>query len=352
MMPGQQWMIYGAYGYTGELMVREAVRRGLRPMIAGRSASKLEPLAKELGLEYRAFDLSQADANVVGMSAVLNCAGPFSSTAHTWIDACLKARVHYVDITGEIPVFQLGHSRDADARQAGIIVCPGAGFDIVPTDCLAAMLKQDVPDAETINLAFSFGTRPSVGTARTIVEGIEAGGLIRRRHALTTVANGYRIRRVDFPNGRRWAVTIPWGDVYTAGVSTGAANGMVYTALPLMLGLVMRITSPLRGLLATRWAQKWLDRLAVRLFGGGPDADARDNQRSEFWGEALGASGNYSTATISAPNVYALTVDTALTITQHCLSTSTQAGYYTPSMLMGSEFISRRPGVDVRRLKR
>jgi short subunit dehydrogenase-like uncharacterized protein len=343
----QKWMIYGAYGYTGELMAREAVHRGLKPVIAGRSKSKLAPLARELGLEYRAFDVAQAANGLQGIAVVLNCAGPFSSTAKALVEACLQARVHYVDITGELPVFEMCHGLDARAKQAGVVLCPGAGFDVVPTDCLAATLKERMPDAQTIDLAFSFGTRPSVGTARTTIEGMELGGLIRRDHRVTPVPNGYRIRRVPFPNGPRWTVTIPWGDVYTAGVSTGVSNGMVYTALPLWLGILMRITNPLRGLLTTAWAQRLLNRLVDRLFGGGPDAEARANQRTEFWGEAVNASGQRLTARMSAPNVYALTVDTALTIATHCLSVSDRAGYFTPSMLLGPGFIASRPGVEM-----
>ena len=346
-MSDRQWMIYGASGYTGELVAREAVRRGLRPVIAGRSAAKLEPLASEPDLPWRAFDVGQAATGMADMAAVLNCAGPFSATARPLVEACLDARVHYIDITGEIPVFELCHGLDARARDAGIVLCPGAGFDIVPTDCLAASLKERLPAASTIDLAFSFGTRPSIGTARTIVEAIGAGGLVRRDHRLAPVANGYRIRRVPFPGGARWAVTIPWGDVYTAGVSTGVPNGMVYTALPLALGLFMRVSSSLRGLLATGWAQRRLDRIADRLFSGGPDTQARAQQRTEFWGEAVAPSGERVTATISAPNVYALTADTALTITAHCLSQTGQSGYFTPSMLLGAGFIASRPGVEV-----
>ncbi|MGP1122508.1 saccharopine dehydrogenase family protein [Serratia sp. CY47444] len=344
---GNEWMIYGSYGYTGELVVREAVRRGLRPVIAGRSGSKLAPLADELGLEYRAFDVGQASAHLHDIGVMVNCAGPFSSTAKPLVEACLETRTHYVDITGEIPVFEMCHGLDARAKAAGVVLCPGAGFDIVPTDCLAAMLKERMPGAVTIDLAFSFGTRPSIGTARTIVEGAEAGGLIRRNHRMQQVANGYRIRRIPFPVGARWAVTIPWGDVYTADVSTGVPNGMVYTALPLALGVLMRVTNPLRRLLATGWAQSLLNRVVDRMFGGGPDAQARADQRTEFWGEATDAAGNRLSVRMTAPNVYALTVDTALEIAGHCLSATDQAGYFTPSMLLGSQFIASRAGVDV-----
>ncbi len=345
-------MIYGASGYTGEFMAREAVRRGLRPVIAGRTESKLVPLANELGLPYRAFAVEQATAGMRGMAAVLNCAGPFSATATALVHACLGVLAHYVDITGEIPVFELCRALDADAQKAGILLCPGAGFDIVPTDCLAALLKDHMPAARTIDLAFSFGTRPSIGTARTIIEGIEAGGLIRRDHRLVPVANGYRIRRIPFPGGPRWSVTIPWGDVYTAGLSTGVPDGMVYTAMPLPLCLLMRVTSPLRGLLAARWTQRQLNRVADRMFSGGPDTETRARQRTEFWGEAVDSLGRWAAATISAPNVYALTVDTALTITAYCLSQTGQSGYVTPSMLLGAGFIASCSGVKMSVLAR
>ena len=342
-----RWMIYGAYGYTGELIAREAVRRGHRPVIAGRSEAKLAPLAEELGIEHRAFDLAGAETGLSDIAVVLNCAGPFSSTAAALVDACLKTKTHYVDITGEIPVFQMCHEFDTEAKDAGILLCPGAGFDIVPTDCLAAMLEDRMPEAQTINLAFSFGTRPSIGTARTIVEGMTSGGLIRRDRQLVAVANGYRVRRIAFPGGPLWAVTIPWGDVFTSGVSTGAANGMVYMALPRALGILMRLTNPLRGLLGTGWAQRRLNDLVDRLFSGGPDAEARANQRTAFWGEAIDAAGRRTTMRMSAPNAYELTADAALEIALYCLSATGRSGYVTPSMLLGPEFIGSRPGVRI-----
>ncbi|WP_231716745.1 saccharopine dehydrogenase family protein [Burkholderia ubonensis] len=282
-------LIYGAYGYTGELVVREAVRQGMHPIIAGRDSKKLEPLADAFGLESRAFEVAKAKANLKDVAVVLNCAGPFSTTASAFVEACLESRVHYVDITGEIPVFQFCHAQDARAASAGVVLCPGAGFDIVPTDSLAAALKASMPDASRIDLAFSFGTKPSIGTAKTILESAASGGLVRRNHRLVSVPNGYRIRRIPFPGGTRWAVSIPWGDVFTAGVSTGVPDGLVYCALPLALGLTMRLTNFTRRLFAVSFVSRALYRLAERFFAGGPDAGARGVERTEFWAEATDA---------------------------------------------------------------
>ncbi|KVH54884.1 saccharopine dehydrogenase [Burkholderia sp. MSMB1072] len=340
-------MIYGAYGYTGELVVREAVRQGMRPIIAGRDAKKLEPLADAFGLETRAFEVAKAKANLENVAVVLNCAGPFSTTAVAFVEACIASHVHYVDITGEIPVFQFCHAQDARAADAGIVLCPGAGFDIVPTDSLAAALKARMPDAARIDLAFSFGTKPSIGTAKTILESAASGGLIRRNHRLVSVPNAWRIKRIPFPGGTRWGVSIPWGDVFTAGVSTGVPDGLVYCALPLTLGLTMRLTNFTRRLFAVRAVSQALDRLARRVFAGGPDAGARDVQRTEFWAQATNVQGRTATMTMSAPNVYAMTADTALAIANRCLTASGPGGYRTPSMLMGSAFFLERPGFDV-----
>ena len=338
-------MIYGAYGYTGELIAREAVRRGLRPVIGGRNGEKLKALAAELDLEARAFPVDDARNHLDGIRTVLNCAGPFSQTAAMLAEACIARGVHYVDVTGEIPALAHCHQLDAQARDAGVILCPGAGFDVVPTDCLAATLKARKPDAVSLNLAFSFGTKPSVGTAKTTVEGLKQGGMIRRNHVLTRVPDGYDIRRIAFPGGQRWAATVPYGDVYTAGVSTGIPNITVYSAAPLAARIAMKMANPLRRLLATAFVQRHLKRLVERKLSGGPDEQERAQQRTEYWGEAVDADGGRIALGFTAPNVYALTVDTALAIVAHCAAQTQKAGFFTPSMLLGADFISTRPGV-------
>ena len=149
-----RWMVYGAYGYTGTLVAELAVRRGLRPVLAGRDAAKLRPLAERLGLEHRAFGLDEAARALADVDAVAHCAGPFSSTSGPMVDACLAAKTHYVDITGEIDVFEAVSRRDEDAKRAGVVLLPGAGFDVVPTDCLAALLHDALPTATHLDLAF------------------------------------------------------------------------------------------------------------------------------------------------------------------------------------------------------
>lgn len=162
------WMIYGANGYTGRLVAEQAQREGLTPLLGGRNPAALHALGSQLGLECRVFDLGDPQAcreALDQVKVVAHCAGPFSATSTPMIAACRAAGTHYVDITGEIAVFEQAHAGDAEAREAGIVVCPGVGFDVIPTDCLAACLKEALPDAQRLALGFDTGSGLSTGTA-------------------------------------------------------------------------------------------------------------------------------------------------------------------------------------------
>ena len=188
-----EWMIYGANGYTGRLVAAEARRRDLKPVLAGRRAGPIEKLAAELGLPVRVFDLDDATAAaaaIADMTVVANCAGPFAATSAPVIDACLRSRAHYLDITGEIDVFLAAQRRHADAQAAGIVICPGVGFDVIPTDCMAAVLKEALPDATHLVLAFDAQGPMSPGTARTMVRSLRLGkhgSRVRRNGVLEEV---------------------------------------------------------------------------------------------------------------------------------------------------------------------
>lgn len=193
-------------GYTGELIAREAAKRGLKPTLAGRSREKIEALGRELGLEARAFGLddpAKMAQQIQGHSVVLHCAGLFSTTAFPMMDACIKAGAHYLDITGEIGVFEHAQTLKAQAKAAGVAVCPGVGFDVIPTDCVAATLKAALPDATHLALGFDLASGLSPGTAKTSVEGMAQGGKVRRDGKIITVPLAYEVRRIDYGNGEK-----------------------------------------------------------------------------------------------------------------------------------------------------
>ena len=190
-----QWMIYGANGYTGALIARQAVANGQRPILAGRNSAAVAALADELGLEGRVFELHNAEElgrQLADIDLVLHCAGPFSATSAPMIEGCLAARAHYLDISGEIAVFEHAQAQATRATEAGVVLCPGVGFDVIPTDCVAARLAEAMPEATHLALGFDSRSGFSPGTAKTSVEALGQGGSIRRTSRITPVPLAWR----------------------------------------------------------------------------------------------------------------------------------------------------------------
>lgn len=337
------FLIYGANGYTGELIARAAVARGERPILAGRSRAKIEPLARELGCEARVFSVDQPDLHDV--SLVLHCAGPFSRTSRPMVDACLRDRVHYVDITGEIAVFEEIFARDAEAKAAGITLLPGAGFDVVPTDCLAAMLHERMPDATELWLAFAtVGGAISRGTMRTSLEGAAAGGAIRSGGRIVRVPHLWDVRTIPFPSRPRFAATIPWGDIATAYRTTGIPNIRVYSAQSPRALRQMRLIRPLLPLLRFAPIREFVLHRAARQ--AGPTAEQRENGRVELWGRVANAEGATTTMTMTVAEGYRFTTDSALAAAERTLVGS-RPGAFTPAALLGARFVDSIAGTKV-----
>lgn len=341
------FLLYGAHGYTGELIARMARERGLRPLLAGRDPSKIEPIARSLGLEYRSFALDDApacDAAAKSASVILHCAGPFSRTHGPMADACLRTRTHYLDITGEIAVFESLAARHAEAEAAGVMLLPGVGFDVVPSDCLAAHLKRRLPSATKLSLAIQGLGRISHGTATTMVENINRGGLVRRNGRLTPVPAAWKTREVDFGRGPTSATTIPWGDVATAFHSTGIPNIEVYAAIPASMRLMMKASRPLGPLLASAPVQSFLKN-RIKAQPAGPSDAERARGASFIWGEVSDDEGRRKRSRLRGPEGYTLTALTALAIVERVLAGVAPAGFQTPSRAYGADFILGIEGV-------
>jgi len=333
------WLIYGANGYTGELIAREAARRGHRPILAGRDAAKIEPLARELRCESRAFPLENISLD--GVSLVLHCAGPFIVTSKPMVEACIAAGAHYLDITGEIGVFEsILHRRDVP-----VTLLPGVGFDVVPTDCLAAMLAARLPGANDLMLAFRMkGSDISRGTMKTMIESIGESGAIRRDGKIMRVRSAYDMREIPFSSGARSAMTIPWGDVSTAYYTTGIPNIRVYMATPASRIKMMRRFGPLLRLLSPKPIRRTLQAIANRR--GGPNEEQRTTGRVYLWGQASNARGESVQMTMTTPEGYAFTAISAVNAVERVLA-SPKPGAWTPAKLLGSDFVTSVPGVVI-----
>jgi short subunit dehydrogenase-like uncharacterized protein len=341
------FLIYGATGFTGDLIAREAARQGKPAILGGRREAPLRALGEELSLPVRVASLDDAPAlarALEGVTLVLHCAGPFARTSRPMADACLARGVHYLDITGEIEVFEALAARSVEAQGKGVMLLPGVGFDVVPSDCLAAHLHRRLPSATHLALGLLSTGGVSHGTATTVVQNLGRGGVVRRGGKLHPVPTAWRKRAIDYGRGPVSSVTIPWGDVATAFHSTGIPDIEVYLAAPGTRGRVLRMARWAEPLMRTGFVkgylQRWIDRAPA-----GPDAAQRAKARSIVWGEVTDPQGGRAVSRLTTPDGYDLTVTASLACVDAVMSGLARPGFQTPSLAFGPDLPLTLPGV-------
>ncbi len=331
-------LIYGAYGYTGELIATEAVDRELDVVVAGRNGTKTRGLAAMLDTDSRVFAAEEARQYLAGIDTVLNCAGPFVETYEPLVEACLDTGTHYLDITGEFPVFEALAERDRDAEKAETLLLPGIGFDVVPTDCVAGHLHDKLPSGNELRLGFEASGALSGGTVASLIEHGASGGKIRRNGQILDVPVASEQREIDFGAGQRHAATIPWGDVATAYYTTGIENIEVYTPMSETAARVLRAGSPATAILGVEPIKEGLQWLAKKAFDG-PSETRRNTETALIWGEVTNGEQTVTTR-LRTPEPYALTIDAATTALQQLEEAeSVPTGYHTPSSAFDPEFV-------------
>jgi short subunit dehydrogenase-like uncharacterized protein len=342
------FLLYGANGYTGKLIIQAALEKGLKPVIAGRNAEQIRTLATNYGLYYRVFDLSDEQLIIEAIKEyplVLHAAGPFKFTAEPMMRACIKAGVHYLDITGEITVFELGKKMNEIAKQENVMIMSGVGFDVVPTDSLALFLAKKLPSATHLQLAFAtLGGFLSHGTAATMNEGMGDGGVVRLNGKLVKKPLGHKSMTVDFGIKKIFVMTIPWGDISTAYTTTGIPNIETFT----------RASTKTVSLLKWQWLFNWILKLPfvkkyqlkkIKSKPEGPDKATREKATTLVWGKVWDDKGVSYSATLSGPEGYALTAMSSVLIVEKVLKGNVKPGYQTPAGCYGEDLVMEIPGV-------
>lgn len=342
------FLIFGSYGYTGQLIVERAVREGIRPILAGRDERKLRAQAEKYNLEYRAFSLNETaklDSALLEVNAVLHCAGPFVLTFRQMTEACIRTKRHYVDISGEIEGFEALAGMSEEAKRAGIMLLPGGGFDVVPSDCLAAYLKGRLPTATHFRLFLrGVGGGVSRGTARSAIENMHRQGRIRRDGVITPVPPAWQILEQDFGRGPVKVVSVGWGDVSTAYYSTGVPNIETYFVFPRVAIRFLKLSRTIGPLVYSRPVRNLLKWLVGFAIPPGPTQRQNENGFSLMVGEMRDAN-HVVRAKLQTPEGYRCTALTAVEIVKRILEDNYRAGFQTPSLAYGADFIVGFDGV-------
>jgi len=354
------FLLYGANGYTGELLARHAAQYNLHPILAGRREEALKPLATKLNYPYKVFDVADSNTLIAALREVrlvVNAAGPFQFTAKPIIDACLQTGTHYLDVNGDIAVFEMIRQMDGAAKRAGIMLLPGAGFDVVPTDCTALLLKKLLPDAIALKLAFAtIGGGLSHGTATTMVNKLGQGGAVRKDGKIVSVPLGQKGMWVDFSNvsnnniERKFAMTIPWGDIATAYFTTGIPDIESYTAISPKVYRLLKIQILFNWLLRTKFIRSIM-RKKIDKRPAGPSDQQRSKAMSLVWGQAANGQGETKTVRMSCPDGYTLTMYSTLLLAQNVLQGNLKPGYQTPASAYGEDIVLELPNVKREILK-
>jgi short subunit dehydrogenase-like uncharacterized protein len=343
-----RWLLYGAYGYTGTLIAEEAVRRGHRPVLAGRSEQKLIPLAKRLGLDYIVLKLQDEDKlaqTVADFDLVFHAAGPFIHTSRPMVEACLAGRTHYLDITGEVPVFEHNLTYGQQAREQGIAIISGVGFDVVPTNCLATYVANQIPQPTRLKIAVRGLGAVSAGTTKSMLEHVSNGIIIRREGQLAQHPVGQNPECIRFADGEQTVFPITWGDVTTAYQSTGVGNITAYLSYPPPMASVIPWIGPLSMKLFSvgiirRSAQKLVEK-TVR----GPSEQTRHTARCQIWAWAGNAAGDEAQAWLETPEAYHYTALAGVRCVEKIFKLQPR-GTLAPAQAFGPDFILNIPGTE------
>lgn len=335
-------VVYGSYGYTGKLIVNECRKKNLQVMLAGRSENSLRQQSQQSGYPFTVVDSGDAAGLkklLEPAAVVIHCGGPFRYTASTMSEACIATNTHYTDITGEYQVFESLPLLDGAAKEAGITLMPGTGFDVVPSDCLALHLKNRLPSASHLQLGFTMSKGGlSRGTSKSMTEGLGDGGMIRMNGKLTTIALGDKVLEIDFGSFKTKTLCIPWGDISTAWRSTGIPNIEVYTGATDSMIANARRSRYFNWLLRMRWVKNiMLKRIDKKP--AGPSDEKRESGRSFLWGKVTDPTGKSCISTLETLNGYSLTAKTAVLIAEKILKGNFKAGYQTPAMAYGPDLI-------------
>lgn len=310
-------MIYGATGYTGRMVAEHAKAHGTPLVLAGRSEAPLARLAAEVGVEYRVFSLDDTDAtdkNLLDISVLLNCAGPFMRTAKPLMEAAIRYGVHYLDTAAELDSYRLAERLDGDAKTAGVMLMPGGGGSVAMLGSLAGHAVTRVKHPRKIRIAMHVSGGMSRGSVISASENMTNETLARLDSKLVAVAND--IQKFDFGQGAvdSFQVTLP--DLITIWRATGVPN----------IETFVHVTG------------NGFPQGDLSLLPDGPTEGERLANRYQAVVEVSDAQGYVFRSMLDTVNGYTFTAMAAAEAGHRVLRGEARAGFQTPAELFGNGF--------------
>jgi short subunit dehydrogenase-like uncharacterized protein len=347
-------LIYGATGYTGRLIAERLVHSRCHTVIAGRTPHRVQALSAVLGVAGRTIAIEEAEAldqALDDVDVLINAASPFASTAPALIESCLRTKTHYLDITGELPVFQNAFFHDEVARSRGIMIMPGAGLGVVASDCLAAHVAALVPDAKYLRIAllrpgsFSRGTfRSALGLAHSRVS-------IRRNGRMMSLPVGRLQRAFDFGDGERESVAVSWADVFTAYHSTGIRNIEAYFEADFASRALYQLGAGVADAMQLRPVKALID-VASGALPDGPSETRRQSERCVIVAEAEDSWRQVRSARLETSDGYSFTAQAAAAIAKRVMRGDFVSGFQTPARVYGADLALQFKGTHRKELLR
>lgn len=318
-------LIYGATGYTGRMAAQRAKALDLNFEIAGRSQQRLASLAAQLGVPYRVFDAGAVlETDLSGISVLLNFAGPFAQTAEPLMNACINAGIDYLDITAEINVYRLAERLGVQAAAKKVMLLPGVGWDVVPTDSLAVQVARRVENPLALSIALQVPGSMSRGSAMSVSEIMGAGLLIRLDGELVAAPDALP-RDFDFGQGAVLCVPLSFGDLITGWHSTGIPNIAMFVHIA-----------------GDAFPEGDLSQLP-----DGPTAEQRDAHRARAVVEVIGADGTTAKSVIETVNGYSYTPLAAVEAARRVMNGERRTGFATPAAVFGDGFAESIAGTVI-----
>lgn len=328
-------LIYGAAGFMGQLFLKTIHGEKLDIVLGARDNFSSTYTLRLFLLDNQTTIIE----NIKDVKLLINLAGPFKNTNKQLVEACIANGTHYIDIAGEVTELETVFAYDIKAKNANIMLMPGAGFGVVPTDIVANLAKDKLPDATHLKIAYITNGGASKGTLKSVLTDINKDGVILENDVFNKAMPAFKTFQFLVYNKEQEVVYNPWrADLFSAKISSGIQNIETYANFPSFIVKMMH------GKLL--WLRDFILKRLINLFPIGPSEQQLEKGFTICFAEVKNAKGEKANAYIYGPEAYVFTANTLLAITKNIVANNFKSGFQTPN-IYGKELLKSIPNIKI-----